>query len=113
MSKVNWPYCFRSLVSDEPRASRNPWMALDEVVYENRRVPLGFFYKLDKIGNKTNISIRGYYMKTKKSSNKMLPPVSIELLVSDSKFIPDETDMWKIQLIVLVMHQLLNLIYVI
>ena len=38
------------------------------------------FHKLDEIGN---IGIRGFtiYLKTKKSSDKMLPPVRIEPLI--------------------------------
>ena len=38
------------------------------------------FYKLDETSNNANIGIdqRLYYIKTKNSSNKMLPPVTIE-----------------------------------
>ena len=45
------------------------------------------FHKWDEIGNKPNISIRGFTM-WKKFSDKMLPPVGIEprsLITSDSK----------------------------
>ena len=44
-------------------------------------VPIGVFHKLGEIGNNANIGIRGfYYVKTRNSSNKMLPPVNIESL---------------------------------
>ena len=36
------------------------------------------FHKLDEIGNKANIGSRGYYVKTKNFSIKILPSVSIE-----------------------------------
>ena len=47
--------------------------------YKNANVV--FFYKLDEIGNNANIGIRGFTIwKQKKTSDKMLPPMSIEPL---------------------------------